>query len=213
MHYVISDIHGEIEKYRTILERIQFNSNDELYILGDAIDRHPHGIDIIKDIMSRPNAHMILGNHEQMCINDIIYHEPGARELWTRTNGGSVTRRNLIYKTSKEDQAAIRRFLISLPDFMEINIKGMTVHMVHGWPGDCTDDRVWERPNFGDRSPFADKVVIIGHTPTPYLQPMSGPYHIVTWPGVIAIDCGCGNQTDDRRLACICLETMQEFYA
>lgn len=39
MKYVISDIQGRLDKYKSILGLIEFSDEDELYILGDAIDR------------------------------------------------------------------------------------------------------------------------------------------------------------------------------
>ena len=43
-HYVMSDIHGEADRFSAMLETIHFSSQDTLYILGDVIDRGPEGI-------------------------------------------------------------------------------------------------------------------------------------------------------------------------
>ena len=45
MIYIMSDIHGGWNEYRDILEQIQFSDSDHLYMLGDAIDRGPDGIE------------------------------------------------------------------------------------------------------------------------------------------------------------------------
>ena len=37
--YVLSDIHGNFEIFKRMLDKIQFNSHDQLYILGDICDR------------------------------------------------------------------------------------------------------------------------------------------------------------------------------
>ena len=55
MKYVMSDIHGRYDKYADMLELIHFSEEDELYILGDVIDRGPDGIKILMDIMERSN--------------------------------------------------------------------------------------------------------------------------------------------------------------
>ena len=47
--YVISDIHGNYEKYKRLLEMIDFKDQDTLYVLGDVIDRGPEGIKVLKD--------------------------------------------------------------------------------------------------------------------------------------------------------------------
>lgn len=51
MTYCISDIHGEIDRFRAMLKIIQLAPEDQLYILGDVIDRGSAGIDIIQIIM------------------------------------------------------------------------------------------------------------------------------------------------------------------
>lgn len=81
MIYVMSDIHGEYDRYKAMLEKIQFSDDDTMYIIGDVIDRKPGGVDILKDIVTRTNVKFLIGNHEQMMLNDVFYHIPGAREL------------------------------------------------------------------------------------------------------------------------------------
>ena len=50
--YVLSDIHGNFEIFKRMLEKIQFNSHDQLYILGDICDRGPCSLDIYFYIQS-----------------------------------------------------------------------------------------------------------------------------------------------------------------
>ena len=37
--YVISDIHGEYERFMELLEEIELKDTDTLYVLGDVLDR------------------------------------------------------------------------------------------------------------------------------------------------------------------------------
>ena len=39
--FVIGDIHGELEQLKTLIQKINLNDEDELYVLGDVIDRGP----------------------------------------------------------------------------------------------------------------------------------------------------------------------------
>ena len=66
MIYVMSDIHGEYDKFIEMLKKINFSDSDTLYILGDIFDRGPHPIKIILKIMTMPNVICIVGNHELM---------------------------------------------------------------------------------------------------------------------------------------------------
>ena len=46
--YVIGDIHGEFEQLKILLETMKFNDNDELYVMGDVVDRGPDPIKALK---------------------------------------------------------------------------------------------------------------------------------------------------------------------
>ena len=53
MIYVMSDLHGCYDKYMQMLEKIKFNNEDTLYVLGDIVDRGDDGIKILLDMMKR----------------------------------------------------------------------------------------------------------------------------------------------------------------
>lgn len=95
--YVISDVHGQLKCFEAILDKINLQSYDRLYVLGDVIDRGTHGIEILKRIMTMPNAEMLLGNHEFMMLNALGEPYDGihrslsdSTELWYE-NGGFRT--------------------------------------------------------------------------------------------------------------------------
>ena len=67
--YVCSDIHGNYDLFMKALEKIQFNNNDELYILGDMIDKGNQVIKLLEYIVHHNNIHCIIGNHEQFFLN------------------------------------------------------------------------------------------------------------------------------------------------
>lgn len=73
-HYVISDIHGMYGSYKAVMKELK--KDDELYILGDVIDRGDEGIKILQDIIRRknnsyvnPKIHFLLGNHEAQFLS------------------------------------------------------------------------------------------------------------------------------------------------
>ena len=112
MIYVMSDIHGEKDRYDAMLELIRFSDEDTLIVIGDVIDRGPQGVDILKDIMRRPNVKFLIGNHELMMLETFWSgNDYDARRLWTY-NGGGETYRTLVYKTSTEERLRILRFII-----------------------------------------------------------------------------------------------------
>lgn len=66
--YVISDIHGQYDMFIELLDKIQFQNTDTLYILGDILDRGPHPIKTLMKFMEMPNVICIVGNHEYMAL-------------------------------------------------------------------------------------------------------------------------------------------------
>ena len=211
--YCMSDIHGEYDRFVKMLELIEFSDADTLYIIGDVIDRKPGGIDILQKIMASPNMIMLLGNHEQMCLdtlgpNNVI----GRRSLWLK-NGGGDTYRELMYMMTPVERHRILQFLSSLPDHLDIEVDGKKFHLVHGYPSDEPDVRIWERPLSFAPPPYPDRTVIVGHTPTCFMNSdESNPFAIWHGDGIIDIDCGCGNETLLRHLGCLRLDDMEEFY-
>ena len=71
MVYVMGDIHGNLRRFESVMNQIQLAPEDTLYVLGDVIDRHPHGLLILRRFMKMGNVKMILGNHEYMMLNAI----------------------------------------------------------------------------------------------------------------------------------------------
>ena len=50
----MSDLHGELHFFEQMLKQINFSSSDQLYIIGDVIDRGPAGVDLLAQIMDAP---------------------------------------------------------------------------------------------------------------------------------------------------------------
>ena len=213
MVYCISDIHGKLGRWRLMLDLIQLRPEDELYVLGDVIDRGPSGIAILEEIMSMDNVHMLRGNHEQMMLDAIYFHEFGAYRLWEQ-NGGIVTDEEFCQK-SRSDQEKILEFLNQLPSVLDRKINDTQYHFVHGQWGDFEEDRLWRRPKIDDKIPVLSETekVVIGHTPTPFFTGKTDElFHIVYGPQYIAIDCGCGTGHPMKRLGCLRLDDLKEFY-
>ncbi len=213
MIYCISDIHGELDRFEKMLELIGFSDNDHMYILGDAIDRGSKGIQTLLKIMDTPNMTMLLGNHEQMCQMAML---PGAdyatQRLW-KMNGGKMTFGELTAIRPKDEVRRILDFIDTLPDCLDVTVGDRVFHLVHGLPGEGMYTRIWGRPEDYYECPIKDKTVVIGHTPVWYLSHNEfEPFKIWHGKGYIDIDCGCGGQSPYRRLACLRLDDMREFY-
>lgn len=212
MIYCMADIHGEYDRYRDMLSEIAFSDADMLYVIGDAIDRGPDGVDVVLDMMSRSNVVFLRGNHEQMCLEDLYWHAWDARACW-QMNGGSRTRSDLLYKRSPDVRASILDYFLHAPTCADLEVNGRRFHLVHGFPSKNDHDRLWERPALKAERPLEGVTVVVGHTPTVILTGESSfPLRIWHGNGIIDIDCGCGSHLENRRLACLRLDDMAESY-
>ena len=225
--YCISDIHGRMDAFHRMLEKIRFSPEDLLYVLGDVVDRGPDGIPLIQEIMVQPNMRMILGNHEYMLLD---YYSPevtpAAIRRWNLNRNQET--KDKFEALTPEKQQELLLFLRTRPDWLEIEVGGRQFHLVHGWPGNNRHDCVWGRPESDSvSSPLPKKRIIIGHTPVPLvlhhsdaaldryfegLQARKGHVEILHAPGFIDIDCGCGHSAPGCALACLRLDDMAEFY-
>ena len=68
MIYAMSDIHGQYELFRNLMEQIPLGKDDTLYVLGDVVDRGPDSMNTLKYMMANPNIIPIMGNHELMAL-------------------------------------------------------------------------------------------------------------------------------------------------
>ncbi len=69
--YVTSDAHGHVVALKEALEAAGVTEDDELYVLGDMIDRGPDPLGVISLVRSMPNAHVLMGNHEDLMLKGI----------------------------------------------------------------------------------------------------------------------------------------------
>lgn len=231
MTYVMSDLHGEYDKFIAMLEKIGFSDSDELYILGDIVDRGPQPVKILCRIMSMPNVYPLLGNHEVMAYEVLkkltveITEENHATHVdsdlmlgileWQQ-NGGATTMEEFS-KLSAEEREEVLEYIGDFYKYEAIDVEEKTFLLVHAGLGNFKKDKklsqysleelVDSRPDF-DKQLFEDNsvYVVFGHTPT---KAISGKWEIYHSANNICIDCGAHF---GGRLACLCLETMEEFY-
>ncbi len=227
MHYVVSDIHGCFGLYQRLLEEISFSNRDILFFLGDAADRGPMGIEVMEDLMSRPNVICLLGNHEDIFRKTARGWESrlssDEEKAWQRTylnwtgrNGGDLTW-NAWLRLPERRRGKLLDWMEGLSRFYEITVNGRAFLLAHAGVGryqaekpleDCElHDFIWERMDYRKRY-YRDKLLVTGHTPTAFIDPAAAG-RVWQHNNHIAIDCGavyCG------RLGCVCLESLEEIY-
>lgn len=231
--YVMGDIHGEYGAFMDLLEQIQLKETDTLYVLGDILDRGPHPIKVLLKLMEMPNVICLVGNHELMAlecleflmkeITDVSIDEIDSEtlnNLVTWQYNGSKTTIDEFRSLSREMQQEVLYFIKEFSIYEEISVNGKDYLLVHGglgnyWPGKEIDEYslkelVWDRAEY-DIPYFEDVYVVTGHTPTQEIIGNPRPGYIYQKNNHIAMDCGCNRP--DGRLAVLCLDTGEEFYA
>ena len=231
--YVIGDIHGEFEQLKILLETMKFNDNDELYVMGDVVDRGPDPIKTLQYLMTLPNCVCIAGNHEWMALESLKLMMNEIPEYFIQTldknqvmimfdwfhNGGKTTM-DQFSKLSNEERQEVLDFIGEFEAYVELEIQGRKYLLVHAGLNNFSyrkpieeyaiDDLLWTRANY-QMPYYENKIVITGHTPTQTISGNDRPGYIYRKNNHIALDCGACSQ--NGRLAGICLETGKEYYS
>lgn len=231
--YVMSDIHGEYDQLIELLNKIELKDNDILYVLGDMVDRGPNPIKVVKKFMEMPNVIPIVGNHEYMalCCLDFLCKEITKESIASLTDemiddllcwqqNGSGTTIDEFVALPLDEKKDIIDYLKDFSLYEKVNVRGQKYLLVHGGLGNFSKDKaiedyelfdlIWERSDYGFKY-FDDVIIITGHTPTCNIEENPNPNYIYKGFGQIAIDCGAC--FEGGRLACICLDTGEEFYS
>jgi serine/threonine protein phosphatase 1 len=230
--YVISDIHGEYQKFIALLDKIQLKDTDTLYVLGDVLDRGTHPIKTLLKLMEMPNAVCLVGNHEVMALECLEFMQKEITDetieeldiktwenILTWQNNGGKTTIDEFRRLDADMRMKVLDFINDLLVYEELTVAGKDFILVHAGLGDFSPGKdmedyslyelIWEGADYG-MTYFPDKYVVTGHTPTQTIEQNPKPGFIYRKNNHIAIDCGAN--FPDGRLAAICLDTGEEYY-
>lgn len=231
MTYVMSDLHGRYDLYVKMLDRIGFSDEDELFVLGDVVDRGSEPMKILTDMSMRPNVYPILGNHDYMaeyllgklsaritednCDTHLIAEDLSALAGWL-TDGGQTTM-EAFRRLTPDEREGILEYLAEFSPYEELEVGNNRFVLVHAGLEDFDPARPLEEYDlYGlitahtdySKRYFEDCYLVTGHVPTGMIdEACSG--KIYRKHGHIAIDCGA---VWGGTLGCIRLEDLQEFY-
>lgn len=203
--YAISDIHGNCATFKRALDQLQLSPSDELYILGDYVDRGPDTRGVINTIIDLQQkgyrVNCIKGNHEVYMHNALVAKKDDENHLrhWWRA-GGEETIASYLLEPDGQDLhqdlsdhltwIASLAWYIDLGDFLLVhgglNFKAAdpladkeSLVQIRRWYNDINHE--W----------LGDRWILHGHTPTPkwtiegQLYPNIHPYPAYN------IDAGC----------------------
>ena len=219
MKYVMSDIHGNFNKYIEMLNLINFTEEDELYILGDIFDRGSQPLDILEHIMKHKNIHLIKGNHEEMYVE---CYEDGFRDVYNWFCNGGVRTFEQIINKGNFYMDSVYKYISKLPYikiidkfilvhaglYLPSNLNELTLHELLDFQDE--DNCLWTRANIGKERSFKDYIIVSGHSSVQSIEEDSN--KIIHRDGHIYIDCGLQTSPKNGRLFCLRLDDMKEFY-
>ena len=162
MRYAISDIHGCPETLRHALELVNFSYEDELFLLGDYIDRGPDSqgvIDYVWELQADGYAVVCLrGNHEEM----LLEFSRGERLLYD-------------WRPQGADFDKVLTWMDGLPHYHETPGYILTHAGLNFRKEDPLEDKasmLWIRHFHSDIDPnwLGNRILVHGHTPATAAQ-------------------------------------------
>lgn len=216
--YVCSDIHGQYELYKKMLEEISFSDSDHMYILGDVIDRGPNSIDLLLDIEKRENMTCIIGNHELMMWDHFMNNPHG--EIWMlAANGALKTKSDFLRLPQEVHERLLYEFIRNWYLQIELTVNEKTFLLSHSsfiddkgtvkWadlPDETVFETVWDSPwrmwEYRSLESYKTdgRIHVIGHVPVQHIGNIDWPdgikpempcAYINDGGTVINVDLGC----------------------
>ena len=86
MRYAITDIHGGNLTFQALLRKIDFRHSDQLFLLGDYVDRGPDSMGVLETICNLIDAgydvRPLRGNHDEMLLRTITNDHDDYSEMY-----------------------------------------------------------------------------------------------------------------------------------
>lgn len=203
--YAIGDIHGCYQTFTALLDTLKLTKDDELYILGDMIDRGPNSKAVLDHVIDMiDNGYKVTplkGNHEYMfgqAIDETIPYCWDWRRYqnWIK-NGGGTTMQNFGYSRIDDLKQLDKKyidFITNLKEYVELD----NCFLVHAGFNFKDEDifkdtlsmfsiRNWY--DTIDNAKINNKFIIHGHTTRRYdtLEEEIKEHKF----NALSIDCGC----------------------
>lgn len=194
--FAISDIHGCSKTFDALLDKLALTTDDELYLLGDYVDRGPDSkgvIDLIWHLQQEGfSVTCLKGNHEEMMLNSRLsaqyfphwYHQ-----------GGRETMESFGCEQLAQIDERYWDFLNQLAYYHEVD-QYLLVHAGFNFrvpnPFEDLESMLWIRnwyPQINEEW-LAHRIIIHGHTPTP-ISGIRELYQALRDEKVLVIDNGC----------------------
>lgn len=188
---IIGDVHGHYDGLMILLEAIAPDVNDQVYFLGDLIDRGPQSAQVV-NFVQQSSYQCLLGNHEQMLLNVLTgrSNNEQMQEAWLY-NGGYATINSYKEATIPDKHL---EWMLNLPTYLDLG----DIWLAHAGVDprielekQTAEQLCWVRAEFHSipQPYFPDKLIVVGHSIT-FTLPGVTPGKIAQGQGWLDIDTG-----------------------
>ena len=180
--WIIPDIHGCAKTLKVLLENmLNVTKHDQLYFLGDYIDRGPDSKGVIDYLMwlqkEEYEVHFIKGNHEDMCVKAFeadqkkrLFGKHPEQKEWEAV-GAKETLKSFGVKHPREIPKEYIDWMNACVPYIELE-KYILVHAGMNFdirdPFEDTKSMMWTRRFRVDYRRTHGKKIIHGHIPIDY---------------------------------------------
>jgi len=203
----VSDIHGCLKTFSALIEGIRLKKKDQLFIIGDAINRGPDSAGVLDLIIklqeNNYQLYYLRGNHEQIVLKSHKKPVEERKKLLKSFNSKDLLKAGEI----KAPYLALLKstyHYVEMPDY----------YLVHGGFNLRDDDPFVDTFSMlnmkrfeGDKKRLNQKTVITGHSPTAITTIIN---NLQQNKASICIDNGCINTKKGQgNLLCLELNSQQ----
>jgi serine/threonine protein phosphatase 1 len=188
---IIGDVHGHYDGLMDLLTEVAPGNGDQVYFLGDLIDRGPKSAQVVKFVRESQYP-CLLGNHEVMLMRAVFEGEQDRRilQFWMQAGGDATI--------ASYGEAGILKsdidWISTLPTYLDLE----DIWLVHAGVDpymplhqQTEQQFCWMREKFfGSAFPyFENKLIITGHTIT-FTLPGISPGELAAGVGWLDIETG-----------------------
>jgi serine/threonine protein phosphatase 1 len=168
--WVVGDIHGYLETFEALVDRLDLSEGDHVLCVGDLIDRGPGSRGVLEMVSNHPRIHSIRGNHEEsMRLSLSPRHKGTMMKSWLKY-GGVQTLESFSSDTEEAKSLASEYlpFIEALPTLVVLR-NHIVVHAGFDISKPISEqkerDMMWDRSIFSSRTAIdPSRQIVVGHT-------------------------------------------------
>lgn len=199
----IGDIHGCIRSFEALLEQIKPTKEDQLFLLGDYVNKGPASRQVLDKIIVLQSEYQVfplLGNHDLKVLEYLTGEKPFLKEDLLEDHTGDLVELSEAEKGKYIDFLSSLHYYFILDDYLLAHA-GFNFSLSNPFLG--KEDIINIKEFFYDSSRAQNKTVVHGHSPYPldYIKK-----HIKERSKTLPLDNGCVYPDREGQGNLLCLD-------